>query len=376
MTQNLVPYKPKRKKPAPSREDKLVAELAYDREALLLARDETTSDPPFPLVPASTQPSGPRPLSSIRSFPSPVVAYLALHSSGPSKATARAGLRVLAKLLAKAPTPTGTGDYETVPWWTLTRVHTQYLRDELGRMYPPETANLRLAELRGVMQECALLEDQDGRPLMTFDAMSRARPKDIKGESLHRGRMLEPFELKALFQVCEGPLALRDRAMLALLFGCGLRRSELVTAKREGYREVIIDGRGSVFLRVMGKGNKERDIPVPPIARKHVDAWIEERGDEPGPIVHACRGSKLSHEGISATGIYERLKVLADLASVDCTTHDLRRTYASMMIDQKGVDVFTVSKLLGHVKLETTMKYDKRGERAKREAAEGFEVPE
>jgi len=325
-SQKLVKYVRKPKKPA------TVAEIA----------DKMRGIGPLPSVLATTEPN-------IRIHANPALAYIEGLRPGPSQRTMRTQLKAIAEFFS-------SDSFETFPWWTLTNTDVSALVGSLKRL-KPETANLRIYALRGVLKKCALIVDEQGVPLLTFDALMRVRPEAIKGSSVRKGRALSEEEIQDLFAVCaKSQFAVRDKAMLALLYGCGLRRSELATASFVGYR----DGQ----LRVLRKGGYEEDVPVPPGAREHVEAWIKSRGTEEGPLLW-----------MSASSIYERLKMLVKLAGGEkAAPHDLRRTYITKLIDD-GEDLFTVARLAGHKDIQTTMKYDKRGDRAKKAAAERFKVP-
>lgn len=92
--------------------------------------------------------------------------------------------------------------------------------------------------------------------LMDVESFQHIRTaRNLRGSRLPRGRALPPAEIRALFGACEADdssIGTRDAAMLAVIFGCGLRRSEAVGLD---LRDVVTQGRA---LRVLGKGNRER----------------------------------------------------------------------------------------------------------------------
>lgn len=141
-------------------------------------------------------------------------------------------------------------------------------------------------------------------------------------------------------------LGKREAAMVGVLWGCGLRISELCSLRRES----IERNDGTTALRLIGKGDRERIVPVPAgvledleaLERSHVAPWIFPRLD----------GGQLSREGAAAA-----LRKVARAAGVaGVTPHRLRHSYATHLLEG-GTDVRVISALLGHAKLETTMIY-------------------
>jgi site-specific recombinase XerD len=157
----------------------------------------------------------------------------------------------------------------------------------------------------------------------------------------------------------------RDKAILAALYGGGLRRAELVS--------LDVDDWGDGELRVLGKGNKERRVPLSPPAAACIDAWCVCRGRQPGALFVSLRRSRRVR--MADSGVYAILMSLADLADVErFSPHDLRRTYVSELLDA-GVDLATAQALAGHADPATTARYDRRGKRAQREAAARLPFP-
>jgi integrase len=117
-------------------------------------------------------------------------------------------------------------------------------------------------------------------------------------------------------------------------------------------------------------------MPLPESANQAVQDWLTVRGAEDGPLL--CRVRKdglIEPQSISAQAIYKALAKRATGAKVaSFSPHDLRKTYASGLIDASG-DISTVSRLLGHASVDTTAIYDRRGETAKRKVADSLHLP-
>jgi integrase/recombinase XerC len=147
----------------------------------------------------------------------------------------------------------------------------------------------------------------------------------------------------------ERPFPLRDRAMFEMLYGCGLRVSELA-----GLDLHDID-RSEHWLRVRGKGRKERQVPL---AGKAIDAL--ERYLAARPVVRDQRAVFLNHRGgrLTARGIRGIVKFYATQLSGDPSVHphSFRHAYATHLLAD-GADLRAIQELLGHARLSTTQKY-------------------
>lgn len=160
--------------------------------------------------------------------------------------------------------------------------------------------------------------------------------------------------------VGDTPAALRDRALLELLYGCGARVSEAVALDLDDLelgRDP--DGSGGV-VRLFGKGSKERIVPMGRYARDALDAWVV-RGrpgmaragsGTPALFVNA-RGGRLSRQSA-----WNAIKTAAGRAGLteDVSPHTLRHSFATHLLDG-GADVRVVQELLGHASVTTTQIY-------------------
>jgi len=161
--------------------------------------------------------------------------------------------------------------------------------------------------------------------------------------------------------VGEDATARRDRAILELLYGTGMRISELVGLSL-GDLELDLD-----VLKVFGKGSKERLVPIGRYARAALDGWLAlsgrgamaparwaRRGDSEAVFLNA-RGGRLSRQG--AWGIVRRYGDKVGLGD-RLTPHVLRHSCATHMLDH-GADIRVVQELLGHASITTTQVYTK-----------------
>jgi integrase/recombinase XerD len=124
-----------------------------------------------------------------------------------------------------------------------------------------------------------------------------------------------------------------------------------------------------------GKGRKPRVSWVVSGGREWLTAWLERRGTSPGPFLLQARGGGLQWGHMSTDAVYRVLMRRAKRAGIEpCTPHDLRRTFATELLD-RNVDLLLVQRLLGHASPETTMVYDRRQEKRTRRAVARLPVP-
>ena len=184
-------------------------------------------------------------------------------------------------------------------------------------------------------------------------------------------RTLRPDETEALIAAADpaDPLGCRDRAMLEVLYGAGLRVSELVSLPLAG-----LDRRAGL-VRVLGKGRRERIVPLGEPALEALDRYLAEA--RPALARRARRTSDavfLSRRGSSMTrqNFFERLRGLARAAGIPServSPHVLRHAFATDLLEG-GADLRAVQAMLGHADLSTTEIYTHVSRRRLRETVE------
>lgn len=182
-------------------------------------------------------------------------------------------------------------------------------------------------------------------PTLLLDSpqLGRALPKD-----------LSEAEVEALLAApeAETALGLRDRAMLELLYGCGLRVTELV--------ELRVDQPNlrAGFVRVRGKGSKERLVPMHQAAMDSLQHYLQTA--RPQLAAAGCEALFPSREGdfMSRQAFWYRIKQLARVAGISkpLSPHTLRHAFATHLLNH-GADLRVVQMLLGHSDLSTTQIY-------------------
>lgn len=155
------------------------------------------------------------------------------------------------------------------------------------------------------------------------------------------------------------PEGLRDAALLELLYGTGARVSEICALDVDDIRPVLDDP--DLGLRLIGKGDKERIVPLGSYAAKAVDAWLirgrpawAEISNGEHALLLNTRGRRLSRQ--SAWAVIRRAGEAAGLDVEHLSSHSLRHSYATHLLDG-GADVRVVQELLGHSSVTTTQIY-------------------
>jgi len=290
----------------------------------------------------------------------PAAVYLGSLSHG-SRRTMRGALRTIAQILTAVP------DELRMPWHLVDYAHATLVRTTLAEKLAPATANRMLAALRGVLKAAFKLG------LVSADHYTRASMiEPVRGSRISKGRSLSSGELRALFEACAptAPGGTRNAALLGLLYGAGLRRAEVVALDLADFDRQM----GTLIIN--GKGRKQRRGHVTNGSLDALEAWLTFRGEEPGPLfMPVVKGGKIERRRMSDGAVAELLRRLASKAKIaDFSPHDVRRTFVGDLLDS-GADIATVQQLAGHASPTTTSKYDRRGDRVRKKAAELLHVP-
>ncbi len=181
------------------------------------------------------------------------------------------------------------------------------------------------------------------------------------------GRWLSIDGVKALISLPNRHTAqgARDGAILALLLGCGLRRTEASSIWWNSYRDV--NGR-MCLVDLIGKGDKSRTVPIPNWAVDRLENWRDKLIDIigfkevalDGPILRTLRGGanhrRLMTVPLTSTGVASIIQRYSQYLNIPFTPHDLRRTLARLM-RQAGVEISQIQYTLGHSGIRTTERY-------------------
>jgi integrase/recombinase XerD len=276
-----------------------------------------------------------------------VEGFLALLTTSRAPKTVEAYRRDLSALSAWSKKPVGRISTEELE---------QYLAERRAAGLAPATIARRIAAIRSFFRHQALLGARTDNPAAELDLPRRNRSLP---------RTLSPAEAERLVEAANGttPRALRDRALVELLYGAGLRVSELVGLQKSS---VDLDAR---LVRCVGKGSKERIVPI---GRQAVQAlrrylargrpYLDSR-HRPELFLNAKGG------GLTRAGVFLILRRLAGKAGLEperVHPHLLRHSFATHLLEG-GADLRSVQEMLGHADLSTTELYTHVSDRRRRE---------
>ena len=287
--------------------------------------------------------------------------YIASLPAKSGQRTQAQALRVIASMF--------NADLMTLNWNAIRYQHTATIRAELAKRYSPASANKMMSALRQALKQAWLLGGMSAE-----DYRRAIELKPITGETIPAGRELSQGEILALFDACKRdttPAGTRDAAIIAVMYAAGLRRQEIVALSLGSF------DRDSGQIVLTGKRNKQRTAYLTNGALDAVLDWLQLRGDQNEALFVAInKGGRLDTSiQLSSQAIYNMLQKRALEAEVKAfSPHDLRRTFVSDLLD-KGADITTVSKMAGHANVQTTARYDRRPEEAKKKAAGLLHVP-
>lgn len=190
-----------------------------------------------------------------------------------------------------------------------------------------------------------LMREKYVRNNPVVDVTAPKAPKRLPG-NLDADRMAKLLDIPG-----DGPLVDRDRAMLELLYSSGLRLAEL-TGLDVGDVDL-----GDATVRVIGKGNRDRIVPVGRHARRAVRAWLKSRvqfaDDDEHALFVSSRGGRLARRSVQA-----RVKHWAKKQGIDANVHPhlFRHSFATHLLESSH-DLRGVQELLGHANISTTQVY-------------------
>ena len=243
-----------------------------------------------------------------------------------------------------------TGKKETAP--ELESINFLVIREYLGRLYGRYKRTTIARKLSAIRSFFYFLERKG--LLKSNPAADISSPKQGKYIPTH-------LPVDEMFRLLEGPdrakpLGLRDLAILEVLYSCGIRVSELSSLNLSS---IDSDQR---LVKVLGKGNKERIVPIGKKALRAIENYIEatrplrkktQRDPQYAPLFINFRGGRLTNRSIGR--IVKRYASQCGLMT-EITPHSLRHTFATHLLDG-GADLRSVQELLGHASLSTTQKY-------------------
>lgn len=240
---------------------------------------------------------------------------------------------------------------EAVDGFTKANVNA-YRADLEARRLSSSTINQRLSAIRKLATEAA---DNGFMPSEQASAISRV--KGPKQAGTRTGHWLTRDQAERLLSLAN-PTTLRgsrDRALLAVLIGCGLRRREATTLSVEHIQ--LRDARW-VIIDLIGKGRRVRTVPMPSWTKHAVDAWIAGSGINSGTVFRSMnKGDRVIGKSMTPRSICQIVHSAgAEIGIPNLAPHDLRRTFAKLAHKGKAA-LEQIQLSLGHASVMTTERY-------------------
>lgn len=213
----------------------------------------------------------------------------------------------------------------------------------------PASINLRMSAIRKLAAEAA-----DNGLLDQTIANGVQRVSGVTSHGVRAGNWLTKQQAQKILLAPDTTTlkGLRDRAVLAVMIGGGLRRSE-VAALTFGHIQQR-DGRWTI-VDIVGKGNHIRTVPIPSWVKLAIDEWADGGHGLVFCAIH--KGGYIKHESITPQAIRDIVKLYgAQIGKPELAAHDLRRTFAKLA-HKGGAGVDQIQLSLGHLSLKTTEKY-------------------
>jgi integrase len=216
----------------------------------------------------------------------------------------------------------------------------------------PATINQKLSAIRKLALEAA-----DNGALDSQIANGIKAVKGIRQEGTRTGNWLTKQSAQKMLNApgTDSLKGLRDRAILAVLIGCGLRRAEAASLRFDHIHQR--DGRW-VLVDLVGKRNKVRSVPMPNWSKKAIDEYASVAGVTDGAVFRPVnKGGRITGERMTEQAIYNVVSEYAEsLGQGEITPYDLRRTFAKLAHKGgSGLDQIQLS--LGHSSIQTTERY-------------------
>ena len=212
--------------------------------------------------------------------------------------------------------------------------------------------NVRITAVRKLAVEAA-----DNGLLAPELANGITRVKGVASKGVRLGNWLSVKQAQTLLNTPDAATTkgLRDRAILAVLLGCGLRRSEVAALTMSHIQQR--DGRWCI-VDLRGKHGRVRTVPMPTWVKVAIDAWTSTTGVSDGPVFRTVnRGGKAQAVALSEKVVWQLLQGYAAAAGAPgIAPHDLRRTCAKLCRSAGG-ELEQIQMLLGHASVQTTERY-------------------
>lgn len=239
---------------------------------------------------------------------------------------------------------------EFLNWWGGGELNAAILREFVeglkAKGLGSSAINQRLAAIRHLVDEA-----KESGALTPIIAAELKAVKGAKQRGTRAGNWLDKQQAQALLRApdVETLKGLRDRAILAVFLGCGLRRTELAELRLEKVQQR--EGRWAL-VDITGKGGRVRTVPMPSWTKAALDAWAKAATITKGYLFRPInKGGRVTGESMTDQGVYDVVRTYTD-----AKPHDLRRTHAKLAY-KGGALLDQIQLVLGHASIATTERY-------------------
>ncbi|MGN2715676.1 tyrosine-type recombinase/integrase [Aliivibrio fischeri] len=297
----------------------------------------------------------------------PTLRYIYTLRAESSRKTMEYTLNGFAKVL-------NVSNHKLIPWEKLNDFH---IAMALNKLEENGLKDTRLNTYLTAIKRSATFANGMGR--LSTDVLFRINQiQPRKGRVVSKARPLKPFEMTELFITNSPSLRdIRNNAIFALLVGCGLRCSELMTLQIDA----LVYKDDQHWVRFFGKGHVERCVPINDSTLPYLEEWVQIRKElkltSTTLFIRTRRGNTFVDHPIKARSSIYRLvqsRCLALGAKFMVSPHDLRRTTATILY-HAGVRISVIQDILGHADEKTTQRYIQKDEKLLIDAIKNVSLP-
>jgi len=246
--------------------------------------------------------------------------------------------------------------YEESGYKELTKAVVQKYKTYLTEVleYSPSSVNQKISAIRKLAQEAA-----DNGLVDPMLAGGIARVKGVKSFGVRTGNWLTPQQAEHLIEAPDTTClkGIRDQAILAVMIGSGIRRSEVADLR---FKHIQVKENRWAIVDLVGKGKRVRTVPIPAWVKTTIDRWVNAAGlgwiPEDRVFRAVRKNDTVSGPSITPQGIYNVVTGYAKELGYELAAHDLRRTFAKLA-RKGGVGLEQIKLSLGHASVTTTERY-------------------
>lgn len=193
--------------------------------------------------------------------------------------------------------------------------------------------------------------------------------KPYRLDRTQKANILQLDQISSLFQSngSTGAMRYRDNAILAILFGCGLRRSETLDLNVSSFKKID----NHWFVTVVGKGDKRRTVPMPLSTQPHIEQWLKCLGWSLEDGLNSSNNAQFLFCHVSHRNKIQKMRKLESTNIIysiiknrcsekglpACSPHDARRTVATILYNVLKIKIEIIQDILGHASIDTTKAY-------------------